>query len=285
MEDDSGLRRLLQKRLEQMAYKVDVAKDGQEGLTMFEQDGYDLVITDYDMPVYNGMEVLERLKERTPVIVLTGQGDERVAVDAMKLGASDYVIKDINGEYFKILPMVIDRVMERQQLIGDKQQALAALKASEARYRAIVEDLTELICRFQTDGKLTFANAAFCRYFGILPADIAFQSLTALLPAATYRNMKAILSGLTPQKPIAANEYEVKLNDGEVRWVHWVSHALFDDPGKIREYQIVGRDITSAKRAEESSARKQGTLRSLFKTVYRGSCCSRLRYPAHYRSQ
>ncbi|BBB92021.1 MAG TPA: response regulator [Methylomusa anaerophila] len=252
MEDDVGLGRLLQKRLERMACMVDIAHNGSAGLEMFTDGTYDVVITDYDMPVVDGLEVLKKLKDFIPVIILTGQGDERVAVEAMKLGAADYVAKDANGEYIELLPSVIDRVMERQQLIRDKMQAQAELLASEARYRAIVEDQTELICRFQPGGKLTFANAAFCRYFDIRPGDIVFQSLTAILSRKAYQHMRDTLKALTPQTPVATTTQNIKMVDGSVHWLQWTGRAIFGDSYKLREYQLVGRDITELKLAEEA---------------------------------
>ena len=252
MDDDVGLSRLLQKRLGRMACSVDIARDGSEGLEMFANGAYDVVITDYNMPVVNGLEVLQKLKDVVPVIILTGQGDERVAVDAMKSGAADYVAKDVNGEYIELLPSIIDRVMERQQLIRDKKQAQAELLASEARYRAIVEDQTELICRFERGGKLTFANAAFCRYFAVRQADIVFQSLVAILSKKAYQNMRDILKTLTPQNPVATSTQNIKMIDGKVHWVQWTSRAIFDDSNKLKEYQLVGRDITELKMVEEA---------------------------------
>lgn len=252
MEDDNGLGLLLQKRLERMACLVDIASDGKEGLKMFENGAYDVVIADYHMPTVNGLEVLKKLKDAVPVIILTGQGDEKIAVDAMKFGAADYVAKDVNGEYIGLLPSIIDRVMERQQLINDRKQALAELKASEACYRAVVEDQTEVICRFRPGGQLTFANMAFCRYCGIRQSDVGFQNLATLLSKKTYQNMRGIFKTLTQQNSIAMGADSIKLADGKVHWMQWIGRAIFDDEHKLKEYQLVGRDITDLKRVEEA---------------------------------
>jgi len=124
-----------------------------------------------------------------------------IAVEAMKLGAADYITKDACGEYLEILPSIIDRVLERSQLINERRQARAELQASEARYRAIVEDQTEMICRFDPEGNLTFANAAFCRYFTIRQSDVAFQSIASVLSKRAFQYIKGILQTLEPQNP------------------------------------------------------------------------------------
>jgi PAS domain S-box-containing protein len=252
MEDDIGLGSLLQKRLEHLACMVEVARDGQEGLKMFANNTYDVVIADYDMPLVNGLEVLKNLKEVAPVIILTGQGDEKVAVEAMKLGAADYMIKDVNGGYLEILPSVIDRVLEKKQLIKDRQQARAQLQASEAYYRAIVEDQTEMICRCEPGGNLTFANEAFCRYFDIRQSDIVFQGLATILPRKVYQHIKGIVKALTPQNPSVMNAHDIKMLDGKVHWIQWTNRAIFVNSGKLKEYQMVGRDITELKEVEKA---------------------------------
>lgn len=131
MEDDVGLARLLQKRLEQAGYVVDLASNGEEGLAMYETGSYDVVAVDQNMPVHDGIEVIRLLASRgalPPTIMVTGTGDEETAVRAMKLGAGDYIVKDIDGGYLELLPSVIEQVLHRQRLAEEKRQAVEALR-------------------------------------------------------------------------------------------------------------------------------------------------------------
>jgi len=267
MEDDCGLGNLLKKRLERMACEVDLAKDGHEGLRMFANGTYQVVIADYKMPLVNGLEVLKKLNSLIPVIILTGEGDEGVAVEAMKLGAADYVIKDIHGDYLEILPSIIDRVLERQQLIQDRSQARAELKVSMAHYRAIVEDQTELICRFEPGGQMTFANEAFCRYFGLKQADIIFHSIVAILSKRAYQEVQKVLSILTPKSPSAMSTHDIKMLNGEVHWLQWTNRAIFTDAGESKEYQLVGRDITELKWTEEALRKSEKKNNALLNAI------------------
>ncbi len=131
MEDDSGAARLFQKKLERLGYAIDLACNGEEGLAMYNASSYDLIAVDQRMPVYDGIEVIRFLAERGPLpptIMITGAGDEKVAVEAMKLGAGDYIVKDIDGGYLELLPAVIEQLLQRQRLIVERQQALEALE-------------------------------------------------------------------------------------------------------------------------------------------------------------
>ena len=119
MEDDLGLARLVQKRLERAGYTVDLAHDGGEGLAMYATGSYDVVAVDQAMPVHDGLEVIRTLASQgtlPPTIMITGGGSEQIAVEAMKLGARDYIVKDVEGGYLDLLPTVIEQVLQRQRL-------------------------------------------------------------------------------------------------------------------------------------------------------------------------
>lgn len=138
MEDDPATARLFQRKLEREGYVVDLACDGEEGLTMYEAASYDVLAVDQSMPNLDGLAVIRALasqKPFPPLIVVTASGDARAAVEAMKLGASDYIIKDVDGVYLDLLPAVIEQVLhqhnlteERERLIVELQKALAAVK-------------------------------------------------------------------------------------------------------------------------------------------------------------
>ena len=142
MEDDPGMARLFKKKLERMGYSVDLARDGEEGLNMYDAGSYDLVAVDHHLPVYDGLEVIRTLASRgnlPPMIMITGTGDEEVAVEAMKLGAGDYVVKDAEGGYLDLLPTVIDHLLTKQRLVKAKQRAeeeLANSLRTERMYAA-----------------------------------------------------------------------------------------------------------------------------------------------------
>ncbi len=144
MEDDPGLARLFQKKLRRAGYVVDIARDGYEGLEMYNSGRYDVVATDQSMPGHNGLEVIKLMASQgalPPTIMITGTGSEQTAVEAMKLGASDYMVKDVDGGYLDLLPTIIERVLHQQRLIKEKQQTEQALREHAAKLEARNEEL------------------------------------------------------------------------------------------------------------------------------------------------
>jgi PAS domain S-box-containing protein len=137
-----------------------------------------------------------------------------------------------------------------QSELTERKQVEEALRQSEARYRAIVEDQTELICRFKPDGTLTFANDAYCRYFNKKRSELIGQKFLPTMPSQDRELISQNFRSLSPGHPINTYEHRIILPSGEIRWQQWSDRAVFDDLGNFIECQAVGRDITQLKQAE-----------------------------------
>ncbi|MCP4698177.1 MAG: response regulator [Gammaproteobacteria bacterium] len=124
------------------------------------------------------------------------------------------------------------------------------LKGSEARFRAIVQDQTELICRFTPNGILTFVNLAYCRYFGKKEEELLGHRFAPEIFDEDREYYAQRIAALTPRLPVTDIEYRVVLPNGKVRWQQWVNRAMFDRQGWLVETQQVGRDITESKKTE-----------------------------------
>lgn len=118
VDDDSSLRRVMKMQLEEAGYEVSLAADGAEAYDLVEEQRPALVITDLKMPT-SGLELLRRLHEdgpETTLIVITAFGTVETAVQAMKMGAYDYVTKPLD---FDALVLAVHRAMERQSLLEE----------------------------------------------------------------------------------------------------------------------------------------------------------------------
>lgn len=121
VDDDESQRRLIEFWLKEEGYSVVAAADGSSGLQTFEDKAPSLVIADIRMPGLSGLDLLSRLKAvspDTPVILITAFGTVGDAVEAMKLGASDYVLKPLNPDELKV---GVQRALERKQLVDENR--------------------------------------------------------------------------------------------------------------------------------------------------------------------
>jgi len=136
-----------------------------------------------------------------------------------------------------------------------------ALRKSEARYRSVVEDQTELICRFLPDGILTFVNEAYCQYFGKKPEELIGHSFLPRIPEEDQETVRKQFTSLSPETPVVNYEHRVVTPDGQIRWLQWGDRAIFDERGRLVECQAVGRDITERVQAEEAMQRSSEEIK------------------------
>ncbi len=137
------------------------------------------------------------------------------------------------------------------QDITDRLAAEAALRESEARYRAVVEDQTEFIARIAPDWQIKFVNEAFCRYYGKTRAELIDSYFKPHVHKDDFQLVRNALKSLGPKRSLVTYEHRVILRDGEERWQQWTDRVFMSDDGAIREYQFVGKDITELKQMEK----------------------------------
>jgi PAS domain S-box-containing protein len=149
----------------------------------------------------------------------------------------------------------------------ERQAAIRATIESEKRYRGVVEDQTDLICRFKPDGTLIFVNQAYCRFHGeqreILVGSNFFQSLSEEdreIPLGEF-------SRLTPSDPMRTYDNKVLTRPGQFIWQQCMVRALFDDADEILEFQAVVQDITLRKQSEEALRQGEERLQAILHSM------------------
>ncbi len=251
VEDDEGLARLLQKQLKrECGIRVDIASDGSEGLAKLEQHHYDIAIVDYNLPVLNGLQLLQALKSKeidTPVIMLTGAGNETIAADVMKLGAVDYLIKDVGGEYLTGVCAAVNRVwLERQAEIVKKQ-----LFAKQQLAKKVFDVTKEGIIVTDVHNVIQAINPAFSDITGYAFEEVVGQNPNMLRSErsddALFQQMWSAING----SGYWEGEIWNKKKSGE-EYPEWLSiSAIKDEKGVVSEYIGVFTDITHRKEADE----------------------------------
>ncbi|UCD91299.1 MAG: PAS domain S-box protein [Desulfobacterales bacterium] len=140
----------------------------------------------------------------------------------------------------------------------------------ESRYRAVVENQTEMICCFLPDGTITFVNDAYCRFFNKKRKELIGNKFMPFIPKSDRKKVFETISSLSPDAPIATHEHPVLTSDNKLCWHRWTNRAIFNGQNDVLEYQAVGWDITDRKLAEEALQESERKFRSLVETMNDG---------------
>ncbi|MBZ0310249.1 MAG: PAS domain S-box protein, partial [Anaerolineae bacterium] len=253
MEDNEGTARLLQKRLSRIGYAIEIAPNGEAGFKQCLAHPYDAIIVDYNMPGLNGLQVIQRLAAHgiiPPTIMLTGTGNEQIAVEALKLGAFDYVIKDIDGIYLDLLPTVIEQALRNQQLLEDKFRAEEALRESEERFRMLFEEAPDPYFVNDLAGNLLDCNRAVEPLLGISREELIGKNFVdmELFTPSQLEKIANILATLPKDMFTEPPELNITRPDGKE--VVLVLRMIPIQTKGQTQILGIGHDITWRKQAE-----------------------------------
>ncbi len=148
IDDDADLARLVERGLKRQGFAVEHAVDGVSGLARIRQGGIGVVALDQHMPGLDGLETLAeilKIPDAPPVIFVTGSQDSKIAVTALKAGASDYLVKDVQGEFIALLDVAAKGALEQALVRKARDDAEAEVHASRDRYAALAAEREVLL--------------------------------------------------------------------------------------------------------------------------------------------
>ncbi len=268
VDDEELIRLNVRALLEDRGYEVVEASDGKEGLDAFDREHPDLVLADLRMPVMDGLSMVEGLRERspeTPVIIISGTGTVRNAVDSLRLGAWDYIIKPVaDEEGFEI---IIKRVLEKAHLVKENRlyrerleelvrERTEELRESETRYRRLLESVTSYVysVTVRDDEVESTVHGPGCEAVtGFAPEEYAANpSLWSRMVDDNDKKLVADMAKriLEQSGPISF-EHRIHHRDGSVRWVQNTLVPRRTSGGKLLSYDGIIEDITERKESEE----------------------------------
>ncbi len=219
----------------------------------------DLIIIDYHMPVMNGLELLEKLRlkdKNAPVIMITGQGDEGIAVRALKLGAADFLVK--TPEFFKLLPGTIDKVLREQKLKD-------SLRVSEKRFRDLANSACDWLWEVDAGGRFTYSNPAVEGILGYSPDEAIGSKFDHFPPGNQSRAERQAAFELMRQgTPISGFTSCLAGKNKRVVFLETSGVPVFDSLGRFAGYRGIDRDVTRRKIAEQSLRISEERFRSIY---------------------
>ncbi|MBJ6750017.1 SpoIIE family protein phosphatase [Geomonas anaerohicana] len=221
-----------------------------------EEEDWDLVVSDYVLPGFTGLEALQVLRDSgldIPFIIVSGKIGEDTAVGAMKEGANDYLIK---GNTSRLIP-AIEREMQEAQVRRRKREAEAALVRSERRYKRLVAAVTDYIYTVTiSEGNVTRTSHGPGCLSVTGYSDEEYQQNPFLWYQMIHEEDRPAVTSLTEElragKEIPSVEHRIRHKDGSLRWVINTVVPRYSEQGELIAYDGLISDISERKQAEES---------------------------------
>lgn len=238
--------------LRESGYEIATAKTLAIAVAMAAENRMDVVLLDYKLPDGNGLDFIglmnEHKAEDIPAIVmLTGSGNEAVAVAAMKAGACDYLIKDVAGGYLKLLPTLVKRVLRERSNLLAKHEADRELQLAATVYH----NITEGVLITDQDGVIVSVNPAFCSITGYLAEELLGNNPRMIKSNRHDDDFYQAMWANLVQDGCWQGEIWNRHKNGRLFLVRETITGIRNHQGLLQNYVAVLIDITEAKQTEE----------------------------------
>ncbi len=267
LEDQTSDAELIVAELERAGFDVTWQRVESEAAYLAALDATpDVILADYSLPQYDAVRALDVLNAQgreIPFIVVTGSIGEERAVDMIKRGAADYLLKDRLAR----LGVAVTKAQEQKRLRLEKRQADQLVEQSEKRFRALVDKSRDAIALASRDGTILYASPGAAAIVGVTPERMIGRSAFDGVHPDDQERARRVYA-LVQRKPGASvtGQFRLRRRDGSWRWVEGTGTNLLHEPG-VQAMLANYRDITSFKQAEEEQRRHATQMSVLYESA------------------
>ena len=229
-----------------------------------------LIIADWRLPDGESMELLPDHHDplSTPIILMTSYGNERIAVEALKSGALDYVVK--SPESMLDMPHLAERAIEQWAVRAERVKMQKALLESESQFRLLAENASDMIARLSTDGHILYVSPACETILGYAPHELTGALSFDLIHVKDTSSIKNLFNGKQYDTTRTVT-YQALHRDGHFVWLETSARAILDrKTDTISEIQTASRDITERKKAEKALQDAHNNLQESYQRTIEG---------------
>ncbi len=225
-----------------LPYDVKIASSIAQCKDILDSNSFDIILQDFKLKDGDAFDIL-KLNTDEPVVIITGLGNEEIAVKSMKENAYDYIIKDTEGNYLKLLPSTIDNVIKRKRT----EEQLKLIRYS-------IDNASESTMLLSTSGEILFANQSFFKNLNYTEEDLSTINWSSICPEMTRKKIKDLATKIRENSSVMF-ESSYRRKDGSSYPVNILAnYQIF---GKKEYIFVFSHDITEQKKTEEERQKIQ----------------------------
>ena len=248
---------------EEGGFEVVTETDADSVLDHVEAGTPDAVVSDYDMPGMDGLELLERVRaldEEVPFILFTGKGSEEIASEAISKGVTDYIQKQRDSSQYSVLANRLSNAVEAAR-------ARRAVEESEEWFSTVVENASDVLCIVDENARFTYLSSSAERVLGYEPDHLIGEYIFDYAhPDDRQHAMEQFFSAVEDPSVEPTVEFRFKDPEGEWPWLESRGRNLLDDDA-VSGFVVNSRDITELKQRETELRQQNEQLKEMRRTV------------------
>jgi PAS domain S-box-containing protein len=274
IEDDDAHAELIQRAFEDQGSLVHIHRVKSIAEARVHRLSHEpaLIIADWRLPDGESMELLPDQHNpllSTPIILMTSYGNEKIAVEALKSGALDYVVK--SPESMLDMPHLAEKAIEQWLGRNEKIRIQDALTERESQFRLLAENASDMISRLSTDGIILYVSPACKTLLGYTPEELTGTSALNFVDQKDRENVSDLFFGKSAQGEINTVAFRAIHKSGETLWLETSSRAIVDPKtSRVIEVQTASRDITERKNAEKDLQTAHDNLQAAYEKTIEG---------------
>ena len=229
-----------------------------------------LIIADWRLPDGESSELLteEQRASTPPIIIMTSYGSERNAVEAIKAGALDYIIK--SSESMTDMPHIAERAIQQWKILQEQERIQMALAEREAQFRLLAENSSDIISRHDIHGNILYISPACRTLLGYEPRELIGQPVTQYVHPEDAKSIRELFASPDWADPTAAVPFRARHKNGEYIWLETTAKIIYDQERNATEVQASSRDITERKQSQVALQRANEDLREAYDKTIEG---------------
>jgi len=272
IEDDPAHAELIRRAFEDSGNgaRLTVANTLAQARAHLEDSQPMLIIADWRLPDGDSSALLieDHLGQTPPIIVMTSYGSERNAVEVIKLGALDYIVK--SSESMRDMPHIAERALQQWKILQDQEQIRHELAERESQFRLLAENSSDMISRHDVNGNFLYVSPASRNLIGYEPEELIGHPVMPLLHPDDAKYALELLSSSTWTDPTSAIPYRARHKNGEYIWLETTAKIIYDHENNMTEIQASSRDITERKQSQVALQQAHEDLQEAYHKTIEG---------------